>query len=192
MHHEICIAEPTVAVVPVTPRPRGFRNRRSDACNDRARILERAKLQRDRCADYGILPLERNRQTVCPLFPIVIGLGKEVVSNARGISHQCFVRTEHQRYRVIEHELALFEQRGERGVRRQTQRHILEHVANVVAAMRRRRFRRTVIGERPQPQAHAWITGDRCDCPHENHGTEEAPVLFETRRKVDDLDSSAI
>src|SRR3546814_7932394 len=59
VHHEICIAQPAVAVVPVAAGVRGFGNGRRQRRDDGAGLLEIAELQRDRGADHGLLPLDR-------------------------------------------------------------------------------------------------------------------------------------
>ena len=74
-HGEKRIAHPAIAVIPVAPRIRRLGQGGGDRGDHPARGLIAAQFQRDRGADDGLLPLERDRQTLRPALPIAGRLG---------------------------------------------------------------------------------------------------------------------
>ena len=145
LHDEERVAQPAVAVIPVAAAVRRLGYRARDSRDDRARVLERAQLQRDRGADDGVLPLERNRQAVRPRLPVVLRLGQKRVRDRAGESVSSSApararRDDRARTRVP---------RGlhDRRVRREPQRRVGKHETDMVAAVSQRRALRAVFAE---------------------------------------------
>ena len=70
-HDEERVPDPAEAVVPVAPRAGGLGNAGRHRGDDGAGRLVAAQFQRDRGADHGILPFERQCEPVHPFAPVV-------------------------------------------------------------------------------------------------------------------------
>ena len=84
LDHEVAVAQPAIAIVPVARRIRRLRNRRGQRGQHRAGVLVGAELQRDRGADHRVLPVERNGQRAHPVLPVAAGLGEEFAGASAG------------------------------------------------------------------------------------------------------------
>ena len=139
-HDEVGVAQPAVAVVPVARRARRLGDRGGHRGDDRAGLLERAQLQRDRGADHRVLPLERHRQGARPLPPVV-ARQLEQVAAALAAPGRAAARPGPSSSvdRVVQDERRLIEHVGDRRVGRQPQHLVGGDVADVVAAAGDRR-----------------------------------------------------
>src|SRR3989454_1021441 len=81
--HEVGVAQPAIAVVPVAPAPRCFGNRRRHRRDDRAGIFEHVELQGDGGANDRILPLEGNGEGADPFAPVGCRVLEEMTPDVR-------------------------------------------------------------------------------------------------------------
>ncbi len=115
----------------------------------------------------------------CPLV--------ELPGGARDLGVDAFIAAEQQVERPVEDEGGLFHNVGDWRIRGQPQRLLGGDEAHVIAAAGDLGRRGAVVEARLQPDADAWAAGDRNE-PADNQGRpENALVIVETRRKIDDL-----
>ena len=189
--HEIGVAQPAEAVVPVARRSGGLGNRRRHRRDDGAGVLEDVQLERDRGADDGVLPLERNRERAHPSAPVRGRLGQKPLPRFVRRILKRFIGPEHQRHSVVEEECILFQNRSDGNVARETQDNRGADVTNVIAAVGCSAQRLAVVLRRSGPHANARVSRQASHAPDQHHGTKHPAVMLEARCEVDDLDFAA-
>ena len=189
--HEERVPEPAVAVVPVPPGVRGFRDARGHRCDDRAGFLERAELERDGGAGDRILPLEREREAPGPSPPVRGGLLLELARGLLDAARKGLVRPEEKAHRHLEEERGLVEHVRDRGIGVESQRLTRVHEANVVGAVGDVGGARAVVEARAHPDADARRPTGRADPAHQHGGAERAPPRMEPRGEVGHDDAVA-
>src|SRR6266487_1324072 len=105
--HEVRVAQPAMAVVPVPAAARRFGNGGRHRRDDRPRVFEHIELQRDRRADHGVLPLERDAERAHPVAPVRGGLFEEAAADVRHGALHRLVRSEQQGDGVLQVERSL-------------------------------------------------------------------------------------
>src|SRR6266513_1896322 len=153
------------------------------------RVLEHVELQRDRRADHGVLPLERDAERAYPVTPVRRRLFEEAPADVRDASLHRLVRPEQHGHGVLEVERILLCQGGNRRVRGEPQHEIGTCVADVIRAARGLRRGAPVALGGTQAHADAGIAGDPPDPAHQHHGTEHPAVLLEAGSEIGDLDA---
>ena len=191
LHGVVGVADPAVAVVPVTLRMRRFGDRGGQRRDDRAGFLMLAQLERDRGADDRFLPVERGGETAHPLLPVIAGQLKHGFQLVLDVAVEGFVRAEEKVQRAFDAEVSLVEHITHGRVGGQAQRVALDQIADVVRAVGDVRELRAVAAHwrqdradarRARHRAHDARIGDRAI------GTADA---LETRAEIVDFDRAA-
>src|SRR6056297_438510 len=192
VHHEVAVAQPAVAVIPVAPAARGLRDGGGHRRDHRARVLESAELQRDGRTYHGFLPLERDGETSRPAPPEAFRSLEVVVVGVRYGLRDGLVRPEDQMHRPVEHEAGLVQHPGDRYVRRKPQPHAGAQIADVVAAAAGLAGLAPVIPRRVQSDADARAPAQGLDRAYQHHGPEHATHVGITRSEVRDGNGAAV
>jgi hypothetical protein len=191
VHHEVGVAQPAVAVVPVAPAVGRLGYGGGQGGDHRAGVVVGGELERDGRADDLVLPLERDGQAAHPFLPVVPRELEEVAGHLRHGALQRLVGAHHERHAVAQDEWHLLEDGRDRAVRREAQHVRSPHVADVVGAGGHLRAAPAVVVGGPHEHADARAAGDRAHDPDQLRRAEEAPELAEARREIDDLHRAA-
>ena len=84
LHHEIAVAQPAVAIVPVARAVRRFRDGGGQRREHGAGVFVGAQLERDGRADHRVLPVRRHRKRAHPLLPVRQRGAEELARQRRG------------------------------------------------------------------------------------------------------------
>ena len=90
--HEIAVAQPAVAVIPVASAACRFRDGGGHGGDDGAGVVIGVQLERDRGADHGLLPFEGNAERAHPLAPVLRGFLQKAATDFAGSLVHGFVR----------------------------------------------------------------------------------------------------
>ncbi len=186
-HDEERVAQPAVAVIPGALGIRRLGNARRDGRHDRAGFLVRAKLQRDRRANDGILPFQRKRERARPAAPVVFGALLEFAREIADVAIDRLVDAEQQVNRPVEQMRRLAERVDDRHVGRQAHGLPCVHVTDVMAAARDFGSPRAIVEARVEAQAKRRMPLYRPDAPDHQQWLERAPAVAEARREVGNL-----
>ena len=96
LDHEVGVAQPAEAVVPVALRARRLRHGGGERGDDRPRLLVVAQLQGDRGADHRVLPVEGDREAAHPGAPVIHRLVQELAGGAVGLGGHRLVGAEEE------------------------------------------------------------------------------------------------
>ena len=118
LNHEVGVAQPAVAVVPVAPAVGALGDRGRQRREHGARVFVRAELQRDRRADHGVLPIEWNRKTAHPVLPVLARVLEERGASVCGGFLDRLVGAENERHRRVDDERRLVGDGAQRRIRR--------------------------------------------------------------------------
>ena len=189
--HEVAVAQPAVAIVPVAAAARGLGQRGRHGRDDGARVVERGELDGDRGSDDLFLPLERNAEESHPVVPVVARPAEEALADlARGLGHG-LVGPEEQGDVPVEDERRLLHHGRDGGVRGEAQNQLRRHVPDVVAAEREGRVVGAVIRHGLQTDADRRAAGQWAQAPDDHHRVEGPAELLEARGEIRDLDDPA-
>ena len=104
LDHEIGVTQPAIAIIPVAPRMRRFRQRGGERRDDPAGLLEIGELERDGGADDGILPFIGDGKAAHPFPPIIAACARQNRARRRQVRREGFVGAQHQMHRPRQHE----------------------------------------------------------------------------------------
>ena len=181
---EIGVAQPAVAVVPVSRRRRRFRNRGRVGGDDRAGLHETAHFERDRRAHHRRLPFERHREIAHPGEPMLVGPVEKFPACRVDGAEERIVLAEDQVHRAGEREGDLVDDIRQRRVRRQTQDLRAADIANVVGADDDVLRRTPVVVRRPHADDDARQAGERLDAADDLRRPVLALEPLEARREI--------
>jgi len=187
-HDKKRIPQPAVTVVPVAAAVGSLGNAGGYSGHDGAGLFVLAQLERDRGTDHGILPLDRHGQAARPVAPVQQGLFLEVAGCLLDGIAQGFVRSEQQADRRMQREHGALGNVGGRRVGGQAQRHVRQHIAQVIAAARLQRCTGAPVTTGFDRDAHPRMPGQGADASHQLRRVEDAVMVEEARREVGHLD----
>ncbi len=182
--HEIRVAQPAVAIIPVALGVRGLGDRGGHGRDHRAGFGVGRQLQRDRRADNGLLPVVGDRQRAHPVAPVIAGLLEEASADFRRRFEQGFIGGGDQRMGAVRHESALVEDIADRYVGGQPQHARVRHIAQMVRAARDADLIGAVVADRAHAHSHARRAGQVRDLAHDHQRPEFTPVLPEMRHEI--------
>src|SRR5262249_38716434 len=134
LHHEIGVAQPTIAVVPGAAGSRSLGNGGGMGRDDSAGFLEIAELERDRSADDFILPIVGNGETPRPIHPIVDGAVAEFAAGGFEFVLKALVDTEYEMVGPREDKGSLALDVGQRSIGGEADDAALVDEADMIAA----------------------------------------------------------
>ena len=144
-YDEICVPDPTEAIIPVPLRMGRLGNARGYCGDNRAGRLIRAEFERDGGANDGLLPFERNSQPVDPGPPVILCL---LEFESRERAHrvgQGFIRPQNEVQRLVQVERGPVENVINGCIRRQPHRKSWADIADVVRSIGDRRLQRSIF-----------------------------------------------
>ena len=189
--HEIGVAQPAEAVVPVAGRKWRLGYRGGQRGDDAAGIVESVQLQRDRRPDHRLLPFERQRQVAHPGMPIAGGLVEHVAGDLARAVGQRLVRPDDAGEFIVQVERAALDHLGDRRVGGQPHRIAGNGGAQVMAAEGQRRRLRTVFAARIEHDPDPRPPGQPPDDAHNAHRGKHPAELVKSRREIDQFQRTA-
>ena len=190
-HDKKRIAQPAVAVIPVAPAVRGFRDAGGHGRDDGAGVFAQRHFQRDGGADHGLLPLQRQCQRARPAAPVAGGLQLELAGGVVDAAHQRLVRTQNEIERPVDHETGFAQDVIDRSVGCESQHLLPADIADVGAALGQCRRHPAPVEARPQQHPAARHAGQHLHPPHQCEWPEHPVVAGKARREIGDLDGLA-
>ena len=186
LNDEIGVPQPAIAVVPGAAGARRLRDRGGMRGDDGAGLIEIAELERDRGADDGLLPVDRDRQAAHPLHPVVVRPVGEFAAGRLQVAGKRLVRAEHEVYGARQDERRFALDQRQRRVGGEADDGVIAGIADVVAAERAMLQRLAVAEGRPHADGDARQTGDRLDNAKQLRRPEHAAELPEARDEIGD------
>ena len=186
-YDEKSIAQPAVTVIPVALATGRLRNAGGHGGNDGAGVFEKRKLERDRRAYHGVLPLQRNVQALAPFAPVGNGFLLEQPSGIGDAVGQRLIGAQQKVVLARQHKCMARHQVRQWGIGVQPKCQRFANVADMVAALRDHWFFPAPVEAHVQQHPDARRAGDRPDPAHQGHRPEVARAAEKARRKISDL-----
>ncbi len=193
LDHEIGVAQPAEAIIPVASRFRRFRDRGGVGGDDGAGLLEIAELERDCRADDLILPIVGDRQPAHPFRPVIARAFVKLAGGGFEIAGEGFIHAEHKLDRAGEREGRFLRDIGERSVGGEADdvaRAVA--IADVVAAHQTAQACFAVILRRAEADGDARQARHGLDDPHKLGRTRDAAEILVTRGEIGDAHAGAV
>ncbi len=191
-HDEIGVANPTIAVIPISLGVGGLGNAGRQRRDDRARLLISAELERNGGSDDRLLPFQRYRQAMRPLAPIFMRAHLEILRGLRDAGAKGFVDAENQIEGTMKVKDGFVAHIVHRRVCRQAQRRIGADIADMVRTGSEHRGCRAIIEARAHEDAHARTSGDRREAAYEGLRKKETIAPPKARREIRDADRAVL
>ena len=184
---EIGVAQPAVAIVPVSPPAWLFGEARRQGCEDGARVFETVELQGQSGADDLLLMQQRHRAVFDPDAPVAYRLFKKVVCDFDEVVFNAESPREAKIELLSQRDRSFIAEIGQRHVGQQAERLAADVVAKMVTAPHR--LHRSFFPARDWPAAHADGRNalQRFDQTKECRRTIDASILLEARAEVGNL-----
>ena len=169
-----------------------FRDRGCECGHDPACFLKHAQLQRDGGANDFFLPLEGDSQAACPFCPILPRALFPVARDHTGGIRQGFIRPQNEGRVAIKNESRFRENIGNRRIRCHSESKLVIHKADMIDTANRTKLTPPPIGFRPHRNAQLRRACDHFKSANDAGRAEHAPLVFEPRGEIDNLDNRAI
>ena len=168
-----------------------FGDRGGERGHNRARFLMLTQFERDGRADNGLLPFKRNGQAAHPMPPFADGQIEHFLDCGGDIALKTFIGAKEEMQRTFEPEHLLVLDPPDRRRGGKAQRHMAEHIADMVRAARALHLSPGPIARRTQAYADARAARHGAYDPGIGHRPVNSPMPMKTGAEIGHHDGIA-